>query len=89
MSVIHVVLISQLDDIHAKWNKPTKPGRQASPKGGEIGIPMGKTHAPKIRNFISCYKKKKTMKCSLKSDDSLNKLESNHRLFLAEYFCNL
>lgn len=89
MSVMHVVLISQLDDMYAKWNKPTKSNRQASPKGGEIGIPMGKTHAPKIKKCISCYKKEKTMKSFLKSNESFNKLESKHRLFLAEDFCNL
>ena len=83
MSVMLVVLISQLDDMHAKWNKPTKSNHQASPKGGEIGIPF------KIRNFISCYKKEKTMKFSLKSKESLNKLASNHRHFFAENLCNL
>jgi len=89
MSVMRVMLIFQLDDMHAKWNKPTKSDHQASPKGGEIGIPMGKTHAPKIKNLISCYKTEKTMKSSLKTKESLNKLESNHKLFVAEDFCNL
>lgn len=86
---MHVVLISQLDDMHAKSNKPTKSDCQASPKGGEIGIPTGKPHTPKIKKILSCYKNEKTMKSSLKSKESLNKLESNHRLFLAEDFCNL
>ena len=54
MSVMHVVLIFQLDVMHAKWNKPTKSQHQSSPKDGEMGIPMGKTHTPKTKNFISC-----------------------------------
>lgn len=83
------MLISQLDDMHEKWNKPTKSNRQASPKGGEIGLPMSKAHAPKIIDFISFYKKEKTMKSSLKSKERHNKLESNHRLFLGEDFYNL
>ena len=75
--------------MHAKWNKLAKSNNQASPKGGEIGIPMGKTHAPKIRNFIHFYKKEKAMKSSLKSKESLNKLASNDRPFLIENFYNL
>ena len=89
MSVMHVVLISQLDVMHAKWNKRTKSQHQSSPKDEEIGIPMGKTHAHKTKNFISCYKKEKTMKSSLKSKESLHNLDLNHRPFLAENFCNL
>ena len=79
MIVMHVVLISQLDDMHAKWNKPTKLDCQASPRGGKIEIQMGKTRAPKITNFISCYKKEKTMKSALKSKKSLNNLASSQR----------
>ena len=88
MSVMHVVLISQLYVMHGKWNKPTKSQQRSSPKDGEIGIPMGKTHAPKTNNFISCYKKEKTMKSSLKSKESLHNLDLSHRPFLAEKFCN-
>jgi len=53
MSVMHVVLISQLDDMHAKQNKPTKSQHQFTQKDGEVEIPMGKTHAPKTKNFIN------------------------------------
>ena len=58
-------------------------------KGGEIGIPMGKTHAPKTKDFISYYNKEKTMKSSLKSKKSLHNVDLSHRYFLAENFCNL
>ena len=66
-----------------------KSNHKSSPKGGEIGIPMGKTHAPKTKNFISYYKKEKTMKSSLKSKESLHNLVLSHRPFFAENFCNL
>ena len=89
MSVMHVVLVSQLDDMHAKWNKPTRFDHLASPKGGEIRIPMGKTHAPKIRNFISCYKKEKAMKSSLKSKENFNKNGIKPYTFPCWKFCNL
>ena len=58
-------------------------------KGGEIRIPMGKTHTPKTKNFISYYKKEKTMKSSLKSKESLHNVGLSHRSFLAENLCNL
>ena len=50
---------------------------------------MGKTHAPKTKNFISYYKKEKTMKFSLKSKESLHNVGLSHRSFLVENFCNL
>jgi len=65
-----IVLITQLNEMHAN-EIDQRSNHQASPKGGEIRIPMGKTHAPKIKNFISYYKKEKTMKSSLKSKEIL------------------
>ena len=58
-------------------------------KGGEIGISMGKTNAPKTKNFISYYNKEKTMKSPLKSKESLHNVGLSHRSFLVENFCNL
>ena len=56
MSVMHVVLISQLDVMHVKFNKPTKSQHQPSPKDGEIGISMGKIHLPKPKFLlVVCY----------------------------------
>ena len=58
-------------------------------KGGETGIPMSKTHAPKTKNFINYYNKEKTMKSSLKSKESLHNVGLSHRSFISENFCNL
>lgn len=58
-----LVLIPQLNEMPAKEIDQIS-RHQVSPNGGEIGIPLGKTHAPKIRNFINCYKKENAMKSS-------------------------
>ena len=42
-------------------------------KGGEIEIPVGKTHAPKTKNFISYYKKEKTYEVFSKIKENYSK----------------
>ena len=58
-------------------------------KGGEMGIPMSKTHALKTKNFINYYNREKTMQSPLKPKESLHNWSLSHRPFLAENFCNL
>ena len=72
MSIMHDIVNSPIKLCAYKWKKIKYQATKSLQKGGEIGIPMGKTHTPKTKNFISYYKKEKTMKSSLKSKESLH-----------------